>query len=188
VRGEGTIDRLLAHPMGAVRVGEIARHEHQVRIHLAQEVGDDLHIRRPDRILAHLAGLIEREIQKPRRSGLETQREDTGHRLGLPDDPLEVLDLRNVHLARGCFAARKSSTRRSRSARDWPSTRPLGREPADEVGVAPDIVVEHGQVSAGHVGHGDGVPVLGQLGEDPAHRDHVVVGMGREADDPLPFG
>ena len=51
--------------------------------------------------------------------------------------------------------------------------------------MAADVVVEHRDVAAGHVGDGDLVPVLDQLVEDPAHRDHVVVGMGREADDPL---
>ena len=51
--------------------------------------------------------------------------------------------------------------------------------------MAADVVVEHRHVAAGHVGDGDLVLVLDQLAQDPAHRDHVVVGMGREADHPL---
>ena len=51
-----------------------------------------------------------------------------------------------------------------------------------------NIVIEDGQVAARHVGDGDVVAVGDQLVEDPAHGDDVVVGVGREADDPLAPG
>ena len=51
--------------------------------------------------------------------------------------------------------------------------------------MAAHVVVEHGHVAAGHVGDGDLVLVLHQFVQDATHRDHVVVGVGREADDPL---
>ena len=76
----------------------------------------------------------------------------------------------------GLLRARNSSTRApsasTASALDDAARR---AEPPQEVHVAAHVVVEHRDVAAGHVGDGDLVPVLDQLAEDPAHRDHVVV-------------
>ena len=85
----------------------------------------------------------------------------------------------------GRFAASEASTRRPSASTAGRLDVLLGREPPEEVEVAADVVVEHRHVAAGHVGDGDLVLVLDQLAQDAAHRDHVVVGMGREADHPL---
>ncbi len=47
------------------------------------------------------------------------------------------------------------------------------------------VVVEDGEVAAGHVRDDDRVPVLHQLPQDSTHRDDVVVGVRRECDDAL---
>jgi hypothetical protein len=40
------------------------------------------------------------------------------------------------------------------------------------------IVIEHREVPAGHVGDRDVVGVDGQLVQDAAHRNDIVIGMG----------
>ncbi len=53
------------------------------------------------------------------------------------------------------------------------------------VGHSLGVVVEHGDVAAGHVGHVHLVPVFDQPDERAAHADHVVVRVRAEADDLL---
>ena len=52
-----------------------------------------------------------------------------------------------------------------------------------EVGEPPGVVVEDGDVAAGHVGDVDVVPLLDQADERAAHADDVVVGMRAEDED-----
>ena len=54
-----------------------------------------------------------------------------------------------------------------------------------QVGHAAGVVIEHGDVAAGHVGHVDFVLVLDQPDQRAPHADHVVVRMRAEADHPL---
>src|SRR5690606_11245696 len=61
-----------------------------------------------------------------------------------------------------------------------------GAAPPHEVEVSPHLVVEYRDVARGLIGDDDVVLVLMELVEDPTHRDDVVVGVGREYDDPLP--
>jgi hypothetical protein len=61
-------------------------------------------------------------------------------------------------------------------------------EAAQEVSVAPDLVVENGNVARRLIGDDDVVLVLMQLVEHPTHRDHVVIRVGREDDDALAGG
>src|SRR5207244_1727021 len=51
--------------------------------------------------------------------------------------------------------------------------------------IAPHFVIEDRDISGGLIGDQDFVLILVQLSQDPAGRDHVVVGMRREDDDPL---
>ena len=170
-----------------MRVGEVAGHEDELGPDLLQQRAHHRHVRRTDRILPHLAGLVERKVEKPGRPLVESECADSRHRLRLADDPLEVLHLRDVHVAR-VFSGEEVIQPAAQLGDALLVEPALPRQAADEVGVPAHVVVEHREVAAGHVGDGDRVPVEGQLGEDPAHRDHVVVGMGREADDPLAMG
>ena len=68
-----------------------------------------------------------------------------------------------------------------------PSARPEhAAGAADEVEVAPHLVIEDRDVAGGLVRDRDLVPVLVQLAQHAAHRDHVVVGVRAEHDDPAP--
>ena len=145
---------------------------------------DDRDVGRADRILAHLAGLIERQIEEARRAARQANGLDAAHRLGFANDALDVLDLRECRLRPG------ASGRATRCAFVGELRRPgrasmqsFGREPLEEVDVAAHVVIEHGDVAARHVRDDDVVVVLRQLAENAAHRDHVVVRMRREADD-----
>ena len=92
-----------------------------------------------------------------------------------------------VSTSPGCLAARKLAARIAASAAAVARLRPVPAAPsrAEEVEIAPHVVVEHGDVAARHVGDDDLVLVLDELAQDAAHRDHVVVRVRREADDPL---
>ena len=59
------------------------------------------------------------------------------------------------------------------------------RRAPQEVQIASDLVVEDGDVARGLVGDRHPVAVLDQFPEQAAHRDHVVVRVGRENDDVL---
>src|SRR5207249_3182056 len=86
---ERPVDRFLAHAMGAVGIGEVARHQDDLGPLLLEQLQDDLHVTLPDRILAHLAGLVEGQIQETGLLGAYAQGLDRRDRLDLPDAALE---------------------------------------------------------------------------------------------------
>ena len=53
-------------------------------------------------------------------------------------------------------------------------------ELGDEIGETPGVVIEHGDVAAGHVGDVHLVALLDQADERAAHADHVVVRVRAE--------
>jgi hypothetical protein len=55
----------------------------------------------------------------------------------------------------------------------------------EEVHVTAHVMIEHGDVAAGHVRHRHLVFILHKLAEDATHRNHVVVGVRRKANDLL---
>src|SRR5690348_9171676 len=55
---ERPVDRLFAHAMGAMRVGEVTGHEDEIRLHLLEEIADDRDVRGANRILPNLSSLI----------------------------------------------------------------------------------------------------------------------------------
>ena len=137
---------------------------------------------RADRVLPHLARLVERQVEEPRRALLEPQRPmpatASASRMIRLMSCTSSMSTSPGRLPPG-IARPGSSSSVDRALRDAA----LAGHAGQEVEVAPDVVVEDRDVAAGHVRDGDRVPVLDQLAEDAAHRDHVVVGMGREADD-----
>ena len=68
---------------------------------------------------------------------------------------------------------------------------PLGRnvevaiELGDEIGKANRVIIEHGDVARRLIRDVHFVPLIDQPNERAAHRDHVVVRMGRENEHPL---
>ena len=55
----------------------------------------------------------------------------------------------------------------------------------DEIGEPDRVGVEHGDIAGGLIGDMHFVPLIDQAEQRAAHRDHVVIGMGREDHDPL---
>src|SRR5262249_21306732 len=94
---ERLVDRLLAHAMGPVRVREIAGDEHDLGPLLVQEPEDDLDVAIADGVLAHLAGLVEGQVEEPRLLLTEPQGSDRGQRLDLADPLLEQEHVVAVH-------------------------------------------------------------------------------------------
>src|SRR4051794_28312671 len=59
----------------------------------------------------------------------------------------------------------------------------LRRQSRNEIEMPAHVVIEHRQISAGHVGNGDLIAVHRELVKDSPHRDDIVVWVGGEADD-----
>src|SRR6185437_8058799 len=97
--GERTIDRLLAHPVRAVRIREIAGNEDQVGLELIEQRADDADVGGAHRILAYLPGSIEWQVEKARIVGRESEDCDAAHRFGLANIALDVLHVPRVHVA-----------------------------------------------------------------------------------------
>ena len=173
---ERALDRLLAHPVGTVWIGQVAGDEDEVGRHLFEQRPHDGDVRGADRRLLDRPGLVERQVEETRGAIVEPEGPDSRHRFSFPDQPLDLLHLGEVHLAR-LFPRQKLVHPPRQVAHRRLRQVPLRRQPPREVEVAAHVVIEHGEAPAGHVGHGDLVVVFHQLPEDPAHRDHVVVGM-----------
>ena len=62
--------------MRAVRIGEVARDEHDLGPVLLEQLERDLDVSLADRVLAHLAGLIEGQIQEARLRRAHAERLD----------------------------------------------------------------------------------------------------------------
>ena len=54
--------------------------------------------------------------------------------------------------------------------------------------VATDLVIEHGDVARRLIGYGDVIAVVMQLRQRSPHRDHIVIGMRRKHDDAPTLG
>ena len=166
--------------MRAVRIGEIAGDEDEVGLKLLEQLADDLDVGRTDRILAHLSGLVERQVEEAGRAARQADRLDAAHRFGFADDALDVLYFRNVDFAGG-LRSRRCEPRGERV--DLVGVTVPRRRALEEIDIATDVMVEDRDVAARHVRHDDVVVVLDELAENAAHRDDVVVGVRREADD-----
>ena len=114
VLGERPIDGLLAHPVGTVRIGEVAGDEHQMRVDLRRSSATIAHVRRPDRALRTFPS-DRRGDSGTARPRLEPEGADAGHRLGLADDPLGSCTS-GMSTSPGRLAAREASTRRPRAS------------------------------------------------------------------------
>src|SRR5690242_11854240 len=86
--------------MRAVRIGQVAGDEDQLRLELLEQLPDDRHVRRPNGVLADLACLIERQVEEARRAARQADGLDAAYSLRFADDALDVLDFADVDLAR----------------------------------------------------------------------------------------
>ena len=170
--------------MRAVRVGQFAGHVNLSRLQTLEQ-GDDVgDVLRMDRRLGDGAGAVEtqvHELELLRRNAAGQRR---GPGLRLADQLLDLEQIFRVRLARLLGAQEVLH----------PLLDALGvllvdvEEPVeldDEIGEAPGVVIEDGDVAAGHVGDVDLVALLDQADERAAHADDVVVGMRAEDQDGL---
>ncbi len=77
----------------------------------------------------------------------------------------------------GCFPARKPSTSRRSGVEVLVAVVEVVRRPAQEIEIAADLVIEHGDVSGRLIRDEDFVVILAELAKDPSRRDHVVIRM-----------
>ena len=181
------VDRFLAHAVRAMWIGKVAGDKNDFRLQFAQQIGDDAHVGGTDRILAHLACLIKRQVEKARVAARESHDFNAAYRFRLADDAFDVLHFGNVDLS-SVFRLEKLVDELRELAYCAAVADALLIETFEEVHVSPHIVIEDGDISTRHVRDGDRVLVLDKLAQDAAHRDDIVVRVRRETDHALLAG
>ena len=171
--------------MRAVRIGQVAGDVDLLRVEPLDQLADDPHVFLADRLLGDRAGAIERQIEKVQILFLAAGHDGAGLGFAPADQRLDRQHLGRVGLARRSCAAATGPPSASISCDLSVSMPNMPVVFGHQVGHAAGVVVEHGDVAAGHVGHVNFVLVFDQPDQRAAHADHVVVGMRAEADDPL---
>src|SRR6188508_3639010 len=87
---ERAVDRLFAHPMRSVRIGEISSDEDQVWPPLIEELPDDAHVFVADRVLAYATRAVKRKIEETGFVPREADRLEPTHRFGFANGTLEI--------------------------------------------------------------------------------------------------
>src|SRR5688500_6516434 len=178
----GAINRLLAHAMRAMRVREVSGDEDQLGPNLLEQVAYDGDVGGPDGILAHLPRLVKGQVQEARRRRGEAQRLDAADGFCLTNNALDVLHLGDVDIAGPL--RRQEVVHALRELRDFRvANLAVVLQTDHEIDIAAHVVVEDGDVPAGHVRNDELVLVLHQLPENTAHRDDVIIRVRREDDD-----
>ena len=168
--------------MCSVRIGQITRNENQRGPVLLEKLESDANVLGSDWILPDLSCLIERQVKEARLVAIHSERLDTGDGLRFANSALDILYFLDVDLSRHlCLEERFDSVDELAGFRV--ALREVAVEPAKEVDIAADLVIEDRNVAGRLVRHDDVVVVLVQLVEDAAHGDHVVVRVRREHDD-----
>src|SRR5258708_2270005 len=94
---ERAVDRFLAHPVRAMRIREISGDEDDLRADLFQQRAHDGDVGGTNGILAHLAGLIERQVEKTSVLSPEAHDLESRDGLALSADALAVPGLTDGH-------------------------------------------------------------------------------------------
>ncbi len=154
--------------MRAVGVGQLAGHVNLGRAETLQERDDVGDVLRVDRRLGNAASSVEAQVHELQLLRLDAARQRPGPRLRLADQRLDFEHVLGVRLA-GLLGAQELL---------HALLEPLGgvllvdaeqvAELGDEIGVAPGVVVEDGDVAAGHVGDVDAVPLAHQADDRAA--------------------
>ena len=165
--------------MRAVRIGEIARDEDEIGLRLFDQTLHDRDVVVTQRPLAHLAGPVKRQVEEPRGTRRDPHCRQRRNRFRFANELLEILDDRNVDVAGRLLL--HAGTHGAAGSLERGRVQPERCGGAlDEVEMAGHVVIEYRDVPARHVRHDDLVFVFPQLAQNAAHRDDVVIRMGRE--------
>ncbi len=96
----GLEDGRQADAVRAVRIGQVAGGVDLVRLDLLQQLGDDADVLLAERLLADLAGLVERHVQEVQVLDRHAAIAGGGPRFAAADQRLDLLHLGAVDLAR----------------------------------------------------------------------------------------
>src|SRR4029077_2271288 len=105
-------------------------------------------------------------------------------RFGFPDDALDILHLGDVDLP-GTLTLEEGIHGRGERVDLWLIDKPIAGSSYEEIDVPTNVVIKNGDVAARLVCNRNLVLVFDELAQDAAHRDDVVIRMGREANDAL---
>ena len=140
---------------------------------------------RADRILPRLSRLIEGKVEEAGLVAAHAERLDPGDCLRLADAALDRQHLRDIHLAR-LFRGEKPLHFLDHREHSRFRHIEIPVDPPQKIHITAHLVVENRDVARGLISNDDSILILVQLEKNPAHRDDIVIGMGREDDDILP--
>src|SRR5262245_303685 len=176
---DGVEDGVGADAVRAVRVGQLAGNVDLRGLEALQEADNVLNVLRMDRRFGDGAGAIKAQVHEFELLGRDAARKGAGAGLGLADQLLDVEQVVDVGLA-GFLALEEMLHAFLDAVGPLLVDAEQLIERADVVGEAPGIVIEDGDVAAGHVGDVHLVPLLDQANDCPPHADDVVVRMRTE--------
>ena len=168
-----------AHAVRAVRIGQIAGRVNLVRLDLPQQVDGHRDVFFAERLLLHAARFVERHVHEVQPLVGHAAAAARRPRFAAADHALDRLHLGAVDLA-GLLVAQELFDVRFQLGRPLRRDVEVRVELGDEIGEADRVVVEHGDVARRLIGDVHLVPLVDQPNERAAHRDHVVVRVGRE--------
>ncbi len=179
---QGAKDRLGAHAVRAMRIGQVASHVELRGLHALDKLANDPHVFVGDRFLGDGAGAIERQVEEVQVFFLAARHDRAGLGFAPANQSLDRQHVLAVGLARFFVSQGLRHAVLRAPATSCSVDAEHAVEFGDHVGDAAGVVIEDGDVAAGHVGDVDFVAIFDQANQRAAHADHVVVGMRAEAD------
>ena len=141
--------------MRAVRVGQIAGHVDLLRLHALDQLANDPHVFVADRLLGDRAGAIERQIEKVQMLLAAAAHDRAGLGLAPANQRLDRQHRRRCRARPAPCAPATWLTCASTSCERSMSMPNRRLNSATRSAIALRVVIEHGDVAAGHVGHVD---------------------------------
>ena len=177
---DGCKDGVCADTVCTVGVGQVAGHEDLVRCYLAQQVAYNLHVGFADGVLLNLACLVEGQVEEVAmiQGNVVVGAGSTG--LATAYQSLDGQDVARIHVAILLLGQELADFGIFLVDDLVGALVEELVEAVDEVEEANNLFIAHGDVTARLVGHVDIVLLLHQSADGAAHRDDVVVGVGRE--------
>ena len=168
---EGAQYGLHAGTVRSVRVGQVAGGVDLVGLHLAQQLDDDVDVLLGELALLDTARLVEREVEEVGVCvGIQAERAYGGAGFGAADRTLQVEQGARFGLALLLAGDDLADLVHMVAVTQF----------ARGIDVLQHDVVVYGHVARGLIGHMHVVSLLYEADERSAHRDHVVIGVGRE--------
>ena len=171
--------------MGAMGIGQVGSHIDLMGLDLGKEFLNRRHIALRHRQLLNLTTLIERQIEEVDMLAIDTIILTSQTSLTTTDESLQTQNLFVIKIA--LFLVLDKCLHYLIAVLDHlvAAIGKNGVETIDEVHEAAHLLITHGNIARGLIGHMHIVMLLHQSADGTTHGDDVIIGMGREHDNPF---